>query len=309
MAKDGKDFISDFRRFFGKGLAILLPSVLTLWILVQAFFFVDARVAQPINRGVRAAVMYVLPNVLTPNQRPEWYIVTPEELAEAKVMHRSGTLPSDAVMRRSIREEDFRRLWDAHWYFQFIGLGVAILLIYLAGVVLGGFIGRRVYVRVESFFMRLPIFKLVYPHVKQVVDLVLGERPMAFRRVSLVEYPRKGIWTLGFVTNDAFIEARDVIGKDVLTIFIPTTPAPFTGFTITVAADEVIDVPMTIDEAVRFMITAGVLVPDRTSLPAAGTITRDPIAGLREGPTGAAGEKPGPGGTERPSGGPGSKEE
>lgn len=284
MAKDGKDFISDFRRFFGKGLAILLPSVLTLWILVQAYFFVDARVAQPINRGVREAVIHLVPQVLNERQRPEWYIVDDTELVEAKAQYRTGATPSDAALRKVIRQEDFRQVWDAHWYFRFIGLGVAILLIYLAGVVLGGFIGRRVYGRIESFFMRLPIFKLVYPHVKQVVDLVLGERPMAFRRVALVEYPRKGIWTLGFVTNDAFKEAAEVAGTDVLTIFIPTTPAPFTGFTITVPAAEVIDVAMTIDEAVRFMITAGVLVPDRTLAAVSGTIPRDEAGPSESGP-------------------------
>lgn len=305
MAKEGKDFISDFRRFFGKGLAILLPSVLTLWILVQAFFFVDARVAQPINRGVRAAIMYVIPQVLSPAQQPEWYIVTEAELQEAKAMRRSGSTPGDGALTSVIREEDFRQFWDAHWYFRFIGLGVAILLIYLAGVMLGGFIGRRVYGRLESFFMRLPVFKLVYPHVKQVVDLVLGERPMAFRRVALVEYPRKGIWTLGFVTNDAFLEAKEIAGKDVLTIFIPTTPAPFTGFTITVAADEVIDVPMTVDEAIRFVITAGVLVPDRTLMPTPGTITRDPLGGVRDG----AAARALPEAAAPQNGGPGSKEQ
>jgi len=130
-------------------------------------------------------------------------------------------------------------------------------------MLLGGLIGRRLYARVEKLLARVPGFKQVYPHVKQVTEMIIGDRPLAFNRVVLVEYPRKGIWTVGLVTGDSMRTIREAAGADTLSVFIPSTPTPFTGFTITVLKDEVVDLPVQVDAAVRFLITGGVLVPDR----------------------------------------------
>lgn len=287
MAVEPKTFNSDFKRFFLRGLGILLPSVLTLWIVVQAYLFVEAQVAEPINRGLRSGVLWVLPRAAPEQSYPAWFVVTDEEIDQFRASltiqgsaeNQSLLKRSDDELRAEIRAVEFKRFWDAHWYFRFIGLIVAVTLIYLAGLLLGGFLGRRVYVRLEQFITRIPIFKQVYPHVKQLVELVLGERSMAFKKVVLVEYPRKGIWSLGFVTGAGLRHAEGPAGSEVVTIFIPSTPTPFTGFAITARRDEVIEVPITIDEAIRFVLTGGVLAPAWTAPPLPPLPPLSPLAG------------------------------
>ncbi|MGE3109283.1 MAG: DUF502 domain-containing protein [Phycisphaerales bacterium] len=270
MARQPTTFTSDFRRFFVRGLAVLLPSVLTLWIVWQAYLFLDRQVAEPINRGIRASVLWGFPHV-SEKSLPSWFAVTPEEVTQYRQsLERSGpadaliaTKRDDAQLKEEIRATKFKRYWDEHWYFRFIGLFVAVILIYLAGRILGGLIGRKIYRQFEVFMTRIPVFKQVYPHVKQVVDMIFGEQQIAFKRVVLVEYPRKGIWTIGFVTSEGMKVVKEQAGEAAVTIFIPSTPTPFTGFTISVPASSAVEMPISVDEALRFVLTGGVLVPGK----------------------------------------------
>lgn len=234
-------FGADFKRFFFRGLGILLPSIVTLWLLWQAFSFLLATVATPINRGIRWAFVWVAPQIVGERAMPAWY--TPGN-------HKASV-------------EAFRRIWNQYPALDAIGLFVAMGLVYLVGMLLGGFFGRQVYSRVEALIARIPGFKQVYPHVKQVVDLIMGDKAMAFNRVVLIEWPRQDCWTLGFVTSNSLEGARRATGVDMVSVFIPTTPTPFTGFVVNVRSTEVKDMPMSIDEALRFVITAGVLTPDK----------------------------------------------
>lgn len=293
-----RSFGSDFRRFFGRGLTILLPTVLTLWLLVQAYFFVDRQVAEPINRGIRAATLELLPRIMKDGKMPPFFNVTEEQVRfrRSRTISEGLIAPSDVVIRREIRMEQFKHFWEARFYLRFIGLLVAIILIYLAGLILGGFFGRRLYKRLEELLTRIPIFKQVYPHVKQVVDMLIGEKPMAFRKVVLVQYPREGLYTLGLVTSSSMRAVKDALGEEVYTVFIPSTPTPFTGFCINVKRSEVIDSPMSIDEAIRFFLTGGVLIPERQANPP----LTDPPQSMQIGSTlgGSAAGKGGTGGAE-----------
>jgi len=271
MSREKTTFAGDFKRFFVRGLAILLPSVLTLWILWQAYLFLDRQVAEPINRSIRAGILLVIPSRVSNSALPPWFVVKPEEVARFKQsLEKAGSFEAQRLLKKSdgdltaeIRAQNFKAYWDLHWYFRFIGLFVAITLIYLAGRVLGGFIGRKLYRHLENFMTRIPVFKQVYPHVKQVVEMIFGEKQMAFKRVVLVEYPRKEIWTVGFVTSTGMKSIGALAGGRALTVFIPSTPTPFTGFTISVPESQAIDIPLTIDEALRFVLTGGVLVPGK----------------------------------------------
>lgn len=273
MAKPTPSFWTDFRLFFLRGLGVLLPSVLTLWLLFQAFIFLYNNVAAPINRGIRTAIVEVMPRVVSDAHMPEWFRVTAEEVEEFK---RTTTDPllrkaPDAAISHNIRTRQLENFWNT-WNFGLLrltGLLVAVVLIYLGGRVLGSFVGRYFFHRLERLLKAIPGFKQVYPHVKQMVDLIMGDSQMAFRRVVLVEYPRKGIWTIGLVTSSSIKAIAAEAKTDVLTVFIPTSPTPFTGFTINVPAKECVDVDMTIDQALRFVITAGVLVPEGHEMPPA----------------------------------------
>ena len=145
---------------------------------------------------------------------------------------------------------------------------LAVLAVYVAGRLLGGFLGRRVQRRIEDVITTVPIFKQVYPYVKQVVDFIFSDdKPIKFNRVVVVQYPRPGIWSVGLVTGSTMKSIQDESG-DAVTIFIPSSPTPFTGYTITVPKTDVRELPISIDEALRFTISGGVLVPPHEALPA-----------------------------------------
>ncbi|MBL4699585.1 MAG: DUF502 domain-containing protein, partial [Phycisphaerales bacterium] len=243
------------------GLAILLPTAVTLWLLVQAFGFVFNNVAQPINRATRFAVIWVVPRVLDEDKIPEWFQVTDDRVLDIRASRDIRDSVSDESVRLDLRKEYLAQFWLDHRYLNLTGLVIAIMLIYLVGVLIGNFMGKSVYARLERLITRIPGFKQVYPHVKQVVDMIIGDNKMAFSQVVIVEYPSAGIWTVGFLTGNSLREIDDHAGGTVVSVFIPTSPTPFTGFTINLPKDKVIKIGMSVEEALRFVITAGVLSP------------------------------------------------
>ena len=255
-------FFSDFRKFFARGLIILLPSLLTLFLVVKIYQFVDQTIAEPINRSIRFAIR----NSDRFFQGAEAFLrPAPEEIAAELEQLRPDQREDLAAARsRIVKDLRARRVqawWNANPAMDLIGLAVAIIAVYIAGRVLGSFLGRRLYHVLESFITRLPVFKQIYPHIKQIVDFIFSDdQPIQFNRVVAVEYPRKGIWSLGFQTGTALKDVIDVAG-DARTIFIPSSPTPFTGYTITVPAKDILELPLTVEEAIRFTVSGGVLIP------------------------------------------------
>lgn len=277
-----RTFTGDFKVFFLRGLAILLPSVLTIWIVVYAYQFVDTRIAQPINSITRLAVIRMIPVLIrgphddpvwAEAHLPDWYVVSEQERVAERDRRTAEKLPrlSDASLDADIRQRAFRAWWDQHRWLDAIGLILAVLLFYLAGRIFGGFVGRRIAARLERIVASVPIFKQVYPYVKQLVDFMLGEKKIEFDRVVLVEYPRKGIWSVGFLTGHSMNDLAAAAGYDavqMVTVFIPSSPTPFTGYTISLPRSEIRPLSITVEEALRFTVSGGVLVPERQALPA-----------------------------------------
>ncbi len=257
-----RTFTADFKRFFIRGLVVLLPTVLTLWIIVQAYRFVDKTIADPINDGLKAGLVQ-LTSVWPPLQLafdPSEKRVN-EEVATRIAMRFRVDAPQK--VREDLRAENIQQWWDAKWYMHFIGLIAAIVAVYITGRLLGGFFGRRIYRKLEGAITTVPVVKQVYPYVKQIVDFLFSdERPQKFSRVVVVQYPRKGIWSVGFLTGNAMKSIARESG-DAVTVFIPSSPTPFTGYTIVVKRREVIEIPLTVDQAIRYAVSAGVLVPDQ----------------------------------------------
>jgi uncharacterized membrane protein len=275
-SKERRTFGSDFRQFFLRGLVVLLPSVLTLWIVVKAYQFVDNTIAEPINKSVRGAMLYsarfwtpLHPIFDPPDEEVEtfWNNNLTESqrevtsLGDVRTQLRAANL-ADTETASAV----LKRWWDDHWYLDFIGLVVAIIMVYVAGRLLGGFFGRRMYRKIETIITTFPVFKQVYPHVKQVVDFLFSdERTMQFNRVVVTQYPREGIWSVGFLTGDTMRSIADHSG-DSVTVFIPSSPTPFTGYTITVPREGVIELPISVEEAIRFAVSGGVLVPEHQAI-------------------------------------------
>ena len=254
-----RTFSSDFKRFFLRGLVVLLPTLLTLWIVVAAYQFIDRNIAEPINAGVRLGMAK-----LTPHWEPLRNSFEPEEGEVYAAMAAAGSKPpTREQMTATLRSQNIAAWWADHWYMNLIGLVVAIVGVYIAGRVLGGYIGRGIYRRLERLLISVPVFKQVYPYIKQIVDFLFSdEKQMSFNRVVMAEYPRKGIWSLGFHTGPTLKSVKEAAGE-ALTVFIPCAPTPFTGYVICVPRQDVIEVDITVEEAVRFIVSAGVVVPER----------------------------------------------
>lgn len=265
VRKSRTTFWGDFKKFFLRGLGILLPSVLSLALLWWAYGFLQQRVAEPINGAVRQTILVAAPPIFGPQNMPDWYQFSESQLLDAHAeRERLGlTRLNDAALRSRLQSDSFRQWWMSHWYMQAIGFIVALTVVYLAGVLVGNLIGRTVFTHVERLLTRLPLLKQVYPSVKQVVEFLLGggASPLPSNRVVVVEYPRKGIWSIGLMTGETMRSIEQVVGVECVTIFIPSSPTPFTGYTITVPSSSVYELPVTLDEALRFVVSGGVLVP------------------------------------------------
>jgi len=143
------------------------------------------------------------------------------------------------------------------------GFLIAVVAVCIVGVLLASVVGKTLWRMVERFIMNTPFLRQVYPYVKQITDFVLKqeEKKKMFSRVVAVEYPRKGIWSMGMVTGSGLKKVVDSVEKEFLTVLIPTSPTPFTGFVIMVPKEQTIDLDMTIEEALRFAVSGGVITP------------------------------------------------
>ena len=259
-----------FKRFFVRGLAVVLPSALTLWLLVKAYQWVDGAIAQPINRGIQWCIirlMEVWPGLA------KFADLEPGQDKLQSLRREAGLVPgnssSDAALVNTWREAHVQAWWDDHWYIHIIGLIVAIIAVYIAGRLVGGFIGRLVYRYLERLISSIPVVKKIYSWVKQVVDFLFSQdQGPQFSRVVAAEYPRRGIWSVGFQTGTSM---QTIAGKagDAVTVFIPSSPTPFTGYTITVPQADIIELPISVEEAIGFAVSGGVLCPPSERQPGA----------------------------------------
>lgn len=141
------------------------------------------------------------------------------------------------------------------------GVVVAVVTVFLTGMVVANIVGRKLIELGEAIVARIPLVRSIYSAVKQVVRTILDDGGQSFRKVVLVEYPRKGLWTLGFQTGVGVGEVQQRTEKDVITVFIPTTPNPTSGFVIMVPREDAQELDMSIEEGLRFVMSLGVVTP------------------------------------------------
>jgi uncharacterized membrane protein len=144
------------------------------------------------------------------------------------------------------------------------GLGVllAVVLVLATGMIVANLLGRRLVAAWESLLSRIPLVRNLYAGIKQIMEAVLATDGKSFRKVLLIEYPRKGVWSLAFMTSDSLGEVQDKTGEHVISVFIPTTPNPTSGFVLMVPEKEVIELDMTVEEGLKMIISMGVVVPE-----------------------------------------------
>ena len=143
------------------------------------------------------------------------------------------------------------------------GLGVIIVLIVVTaiGALVTNFLGRFMIRLGERILNRLPVIRTVYGVFKQIFDAVLAQSADAFRDVVLVEYPRKGIWVIGFITGPTKGEVQRVMEDSMVNVFIPTTPNPTSGFLLFIPRKDCILLEMSVEEGVKLVISGGIVSP------------------------------------------------
>src|SRR5262245_1645948 len=299
--------------FFLRGVAIVLPPVLTLLILLWVANGFNIYLIQPINTVVRYVMAELKNDIRTRDQLhprpknfpsiPEWqrsYLVTPK-MAEDWA---DGGIPVDLLLSDEWNREvyvpvgrgtdpgQYVPLADYDLIFKHIrpqplpttaiglymevvavrnasqvlyscaaALSMMIIAMYFLGRFVTARIGKWFVHKIEGILTRVPLVRNVYSTVKQVTDFVLSDREVEFQRVVALEYPRAGSWTLGFVTGEGMLDCAAEVREPMLTVLVPTSPVPAGGFTVMVTKSSVIDLKLTVDQAVQFVVSCGVLIP------------------------------------------------
>jgi uncharacterized membrane protein len=142
-----------------------------------------------------------------------------------------------------------------------LGLVVVVIGLTLIGTLTAGYVGRRLLRFGDRLLARMPLIRGLYTAMKQIFETVLSKQSNTFREVVLVEWPRREMWTIGFVTGRTEGEIKELIGDDTVNIYVPTTPNPTSGYLIHVPRREVRLLSMTVEEAIKFVISGGIVAP------------------------------------------------
>ncbi len=149
------------------------------------------------------------------------------------------------------------------------GLGVVIIVVVLTliGAFTAGFFGRLVMRTYEGLLNRMPVVRSVYGAIKQIIETILAQQSAAFREAVLVEYPRRGLWAVAFITGRTEGEVQNLTDEEMVNIFLPTTPNPTSGFLLFVPRRDIVSLTMTVEEAIKMVISGGIVTPPDTRPP------------------------------------------
>ena len=142
-----------------------------------------------------------------------------------------------------------------------LGVIVTVFLIFFFGLIARSYFGNKIVSYGEILVAKIPFVRNIYQSIKQVSDSMLTDRQSGFKKVVLVEFPRKDLFTIGFVTGAPGSEIRSKTGQNSISVFLPTTPNPTSGYLVIVPEDELIQVDMSIEEALTYIISVGIVIP------------------------------------------------
>ena len=264
-----------FRRAVIRGLAVLCPPLLTVLIFAWAISTTKSYFLEPVTSWTRDGLVLYLADVREdlPLQSP----TSRTAVADGNVYYRldSGAFIPQYVYERVQKQPGeplptsgdsyYRRYVDLTYLRPYYTtpslLAVFVLLLYLLGKFMAAGIGGFFANRFDGLVNHVPGVRNVYSAVKQVSDFLFTGRDIQFTRIVAVEYPRKGIWSMGFVTSEGLAAIQEAAGEPVLAVLVPGSPMPVTGCTITVRRSECIDLNITFDQACQFIVSCGVVVP------------------------------------------------
>lgn len=274
-----------FRHAILRGLGVVLPPLLTVVIFLWVGGTLKQYALEPVTEGTRNALAWYWARQdaaqLTDPAVARQIVNQPPEIALTSG-NRYVRLPSGTYVPFGVKEVllkdnpegvinsgNLRQIYRRYVELQYLQpykviplfTLVFVLVIYLLGKFLGAGIGHMLWNIVERGIHRLPLVRNVYDSVKQMTEFMFNERDLGYKRVVAVEYPRKGVWALGFVTGESLADIRSATGEPMVSLMIPSSPMSVTGYMVTVPKSETLDLDLTIDQALQFMISCGVVVP------------------------------------------------
>jgi uncharacterized membrane protein len=154
---------------------------------------------------------------------------------------------------------------DALLGFHLPGLGVllSIVVVLATGVVAANLFGRQLVAAWEALLARIPLVRTIYSSVKQLTESVFATTGTSFRKVLLIQFPGPGMWTLAFYTGELSGEVGERLAQELVNVYVPTVPIPTTGYFIMMSRADVIELDMSVDDALKMMLTLGVIIPER----------------------------------------------
>ena len=281
---------SPFRIATLRGLAIVLPPILTVIFFVWAWNTIDNALFKPVENLASYLVISAIDETKSDADVQE--IVRQSADPEARFRDVDGQrlflddsgveyakvqlhwIPNSIFTAVNAKPGRVPPVTAENYYSRYVQirylkrhllipafLALFLAIMYLVGKLLAAGIGRFFYHLIENMIHQVPIIRNVYSSVKQVTDFVFRGHDVQFTRVVAVEYPRKGIWSIGFVTSEGMYDIMRASNEPMLTVLMPTSPMPATGFTITVPKRETIELNITMDQAIQFCVSCGVVIP------------------------------------------------
>lgn len=286
-ADESKVQHSSLRRAIWRGCSIIAPPLVTLLLLIWIASAVEQYVLFPLETAGRSILVWTTRDIY--EAPPASALMLDEEQPERGFVYEGVTYVQAPIGRKFLPDYIIGHVdakldqlptsmqsplsamqyyhayvkirYMPRWFTIPLLLLVFLCVLYFVGQFLAAGVGRFFVTLFERLINQLPLVRNLYSSVKQVTDFVLSEREIEFTRVVAVEYPRVGVWSLGFVTSDSLPPLRQSLNEELVSIFVPTSPMPMTGFTINVRKREVVDMELTIDQAIQFIVSCGVVCP------------------------------------------------
>jgi uncharacterized membrane protein len=274
-----------FRRSLVRGLAVVLPPLLTVVVFIWAWSMIDSYILTPCEHAAGHLIGWTIKDVRSgfPAGEATPLAVEPGSPATVKYgrreyvqLGRGGKwIPREVYdtvennLGRETPPTTADGFYDYYVKVRYLRRGltlpifliVFVIVLYVTGKLMAARIGRYVRHAGERIVDRMPIVRDVYSASKQITDSIFSEQEMQFLRVVAVEYPRKGLWQVAFVTGEGFRDVRDHAGEPIVSLLMSHSPVPATGFTCMVPKRDTVDLDITVDQALQYIVSCGVVVP------------------------------------------------
>ena len=242
------DFATDFRRFFFRGLGTLMPTIITVGLIWWLIDFLWNSIGYFVVQAIKGIWLWG---------------VKQGAFSETNKVY-------------------INWFWeDNKWYTKPVGVLAALVLIYVVGLLVGNVLGRAFYRLAEALVLRIPVVRALYPPVKQVTDFLLSDKEGQFAgsRVVAVKAHNNEIWSVALVTGPGLPALTAATAKEMVTVFVPSSPTAFSGYVMVAPREDLVELPMKVEEAMRLLVSGGVLRTPTDAKASKGPIVNKPSTG------------------------------